>query len=233
VTIELPRDGLDAIEQYDSIKTLILRRDIPGWLEAEQKKGFPKKYELLVTQRGKQSRRSLASMSPAFFNIGTDAKPTTFEFVGGATWELVADAVEWAIARFRRTAPYREGKYSRSLMLLIGSRTAAAYNLRNITKAFTEKDRLYIAPTVAYANMLEVGYFTGYYKNARKGLGIMYYLAQEVNAKYGASVACRMIYVGMAGGGTVPALEFGVAGAFPSNSTRPARKSKKMRRGKR
>jgi hypothetical protein len=234
--LELPRDGLNAEAQYNEIKAAILRQDLPNILGQEQKRGFPKEYTLLMKQRGSEARRKLSTLSPAFFKIGTELSPTTFTFVSGANWAQVAEAAEYAIGVFKRHAPFRTGRYINSLSVQGQGRGISQRGIKKATEKFTEKDRLYIGPTVIYSASLEAGHFTGYYKNAKRG-GILYHVAKEVNVKYGVTVACRMIYTILVGGKmAMPVLEFGVAGAFASNSTRPGknrrrRKAAARRRG--
>jgi len=228
--LELPRDGLNAEAQYNEIKAAILRQDLPNILGQEQKRGFPKEYTLLMKQRGSEARRKLSTLSPAFFKIGTELSPTTFTFVSGANWAQVAEAAEYAIGVFKRHAPFRTGRYINSLLVQGQGRGISQRGIKKATEKFTEKDRLYIGPTVIYSASLEAGHFTGYYKNAKRG-GILYYVAKEVNAKYGAKVACRMVYTVLGGGKmAMPVLEFGVAGAFASNSTRPGKNRRRRAR---
>ncbi len=231
--LELPRDGLNAEAQYNEIKAAILRQDLPNILGQEQKRGFPKEYTLLMKQRGSEARRKLSTLSPAFFKIGTELSPTTFTFVSGANWAQVAEAAEYAIGVFKRHAPFRTGRYINSLLVQGQGRGISQRGIKTATQKFTEKDRLYIRPAVIYSASLEAGHFTGYYKNAKRG-GILYYVAKEVNAKYGAKVACRMVYTVMEGDKgeirAAPVLEFGVAGAFASNSTRPGKNRRRRAR---
>ena len=228
--LELPRDGLNAEAQYNEIKAAILRQDLPNILGQEQKRGFPKEYTLLMKQRGSEARRKLSTLSPAFFKIGTELSPTTFTFVSGANWAQVAEAAEYAIGVFKRHAPFRTARYINSLSVQGQGRSISQRGIKTATQKFTEKDRLYIRPAVIYSASLEAGHFTGYYKNAKRG-GILYHVAKEVNAKYGAKVACRMVYTVLGGGKmAMPVLEFGVAGAFASNSTRPGKNRRRRAR---
>ena len=228
--LELPKDGLNAEAQYNEIKAAILRRDLPGILKQEQKQGFSEDYTLLMKSRGREARRKLETLSPAFFKIGTERSPTTFTFVSGVNWAQIAEAAQFAISIFRRHAPFRTGKYINSLSVQGRGRRISQRGIKKATEKFTEKDRLYIGPTAIYSATIEAGHFTGYYQNPKRS-GIVYHVAKEVNAKYGASVACRMVYTVLEGGKmNMPVLEFGPAGSFASNSTRPGQNIRRRKR---
>ena len=232
--LDLPKDMFDPVAELAAIKREIIKVDLPRILKAEQDKGFPEDYTLLMTQRGRQTKRQLYTLSPEFFNIGNVRSPTTFEFVADGSWEQVVEAIKFAVATFIRRAPHRTGNYMNSLEIEAKGVRLRPGTLGNFVKTLDVKSSIYLGPTVDYAAALEAGHYTRYYQNPLRG-GILFYVAQEVNRKYGASVACRMVYMNMKGSEyTQPVLEFGVAGAFASNSTRPGtnirRRARRARR---
>jgi hypothetical protein len=235
VKVELPKDGFDAVEQYKQIKTSILKSDLPRILRDEQKQhDFPKDYDLIMTAKGRQSKRKLYTLNPNFFNIGNVRSPTTFEFVAGDDWEIVVEAIRFAVQTFIRRAPARTGRYINSLDIQGKGSQLRGSGLNTAVQKYDRTDRIYVGPTVDYASTIEAGHFTGYYQNALRG-GIIAYVVKQVRLKYGANISCRMIYMNLEGGRLMqPVLEFGVAGAFASNDARPGqnqrRRNKQARR---
>lgn len=234
MSVTLPKGLFDPVDQLAAIKREIIKQDLPRILASEQKKGFPEDYNLIMTQRGRRTKRKLYTLSPQFFNIGNVRSPTTFEFIGDGSWELAVEAIKYAVSLFIRRAPARTGKYLNSLEIEAGGYRLRPGGLKRMATTLDAKDRIYVGPTVEYASTLEAGNYTGYYQNALRG-GIMFYIAKAVNDKYGAAVSCRMIYMNLEGGKYAqPVLEFGIGGAFASNSTRPGtnirRRARRSRR---
>ena len=226
--LELPRDGLDATEQYKQIKNDILKLDLPHILADEQNNhNFPEDYDLIMTSKGKQTRRKLLRLDPNFFNIGNATRPTTFEFVAGDNWDIVMDAIRYAVQTFIRRAPALSGHYINSLDIQSNGTQVRGSGLNALATKLNRDDRIYVGPTAVYAAVLEAGHYTGYYANALRG-GIIAYVSKQVRLKFGASVSCRLIYMTPMGARTmVPVLEFGVAGAFASNDTVPGKAARK------
>jgi hypothetical protein len=234
VSVKIPKGGFEPAEELLAIKTAILKKDLPRILKTEQKKGFPEEYDLLMTQRGRQTKRQLRTLNPAFFNIGNVKSPTTFEFVADGNWETVVEAIKFAVSAFVRRAPTLTGRYINSLEIETGGRQLRAGGLSRVTQTLNAKSTILLGPTAEYSSTIEAGHYTGYYANALRG-GILYFVWREVVRKFGATVSCRMIYVNLAGSRLAqPVLEFGIAGAFASNATTPGtnirRRARKARR---
>ena len=197
--------------QLRQVKASIIRQDLPNILRQEQRDGFPRKYTLLLRQRGRETRRKLSTLQPRFFNIGTLARPTEINFVAGEGMQEVVEAVEFASLLFRRRAPVRSGDYVSSARMWVNGveRRPSRVN----PETLREGTRILFGPTTLYASTIEAGHHTGFYRNALRG-GIVRYVTEAVRNRYGASVAVRMVYQPR-NNMMIPLIEFGPAGAFP------------------
>ena len=226
----LPKGGFGPVQELFEIKTAILKRDLPRILKEEQEKGFPEDYALLMRQRGRQTKRKIYTLNPAFFNIGNVRSPTTFEFVADGTWEIVVEAIQFAVSVFIRRAPAPTGAYVNSLEIETGGRKLRPGGLSRVATTLTSESTVLLGPTVDYSSTIEAGHYTGYYQNALRD-GILYFVWREVVKKFGAAVSCRMIYSNLADGKLAqPVLEFGIAGAFASNATKPGQNIRRRAR---
>ena len=221
-------DDFSPEKQLRQVKASIIRGDLPNILSREQRKGFPKKYTLLLRQRGRETRRKLGTLHPDFFNIGTITRPTEINFVAGEGMQEVVEAVEFASLLFIRRAPVRSGKYVNSARVWVNG--VERRPSRIDPKKLSEGSSILFGPTAEYASTIEAGHFTGYYQNALRG-GIMRYVTDAVRSKFGASVAVRMIYRPY-GNIMVPLIEFGPAGAFTFSLGKTGARSRAARRRK-
>ena len=219
-------DDFSPDKQLLQVKTSIVRGDLPQILGREQRKGFPKKYQLLVRQRGRETRRQLKTLSPYYFKIGTMGRPTEFNFVAGEGFDTMLEAVAFASALFTRRAPYVSGEYLRSARVTLnGAETrVSAINKEKLTEA----SRVFFGPTVPYAAVIESGHYTKYYQPSLRG-GIMRYIINAVRDKFGASVSVRLVYV-FNGVYSIPQIEFGPAGAFAFKLARTGARARAARR---
>ena len=216
--------------QLRQVKASIIRGDLPNILSREQRKGFPKKYTLLLRQRGRETKRKLGTLHPDFFNIGTIARPTEINFVAGEGFASVVEAVEFASLLFIRRAPVRSGDYVGSAKVWVNGVERRPSRIR--PDQLKEGTSILFGPTTTYASTIEAGHYTGYYDNALRG-GIVRYVTEAVRDKYGASVAVRMVYRPY-GKTMIPLIEFGPAGAFPyslgDTGSRSRRRARAARR---
>ena len=197
--------------QLRQVKSSIIRQDLPQILAREQRRGFPKKYTLLLRQRNRETRRKIGTLHPDFFNIGTRTRPTEINFVAGEGMQSVVEAVEFASLLFRRRAPVRSGDYVNSARMWVNGveRRPSRIDPDKLKKGAS----ILFGPTTIYASTIEAGHYMGFYKNALRG-GIVRYVTEAVRDKYGASVAVRMVYQPR-NKMMIPLIEFGPAGAFP------------------
>ena len=229
--VTLPKNGWKATQQLLEIRTSILKKDLPNVIKDEQRSGdFPGEYDLIVTQKGKQAKRQLKTLSPYYFTIGTQSRPTLFEFVAGDDWGPVVDAIRFATSLFLRRAPMVSGDYASSLDIQGKGSRLRGTGLDQAVETYDSVDRIYVGPTVAYSAVIEAGHYTNYYQSALRG-GIMAYIAKEVRKRYGANVSCRLVYRAIGGSRfPSPVLEFGVAGQFASVDKKPGSNKRKSSR---
>ena len=222
---DLKFDSFSPDAQLRQVKASIVRGDLPQILKREQAKGFPKKYTLLLRQKGRETRRQLSTLSPDFFNIGTRRRPTEVNFVAGDGWDSVVEAVEFASRLFVRRAPVDTGAYSRSATVTVDGVPMRTTRIR--PERLKDSSRILFGPDIAYASTIEAGHFRRYYENPLRG-GIVRYVAEAVRDKYGASVAVRLVYR-TNGKYMVPKLEFGPAGAFPYSLGKTGARSRRRK----
>ena len=225
-------DNFSPEVQLRQVKASIIRQDLPQILKREQAKGFPKKYDLLLRQKGRETKRQISTLSPDFFNIGTLTRPTEINFVAGEGTQTMIEAIEFASRLFIRRAPFETGRYQRSAQVWIDGIPRSPGRLRPET--FKPGSVVQFGPTTEYASTIEAGHHTGYYNHSLRG-GIVRYVAQTVRDKYGASISVRMTYRPY-GKKMIPIIEFGPAGAFTfslgntgANAQRRARSSRRRR----
>ena len=214
--------------QLRQVKASILRGDLPNILSREQRKGFPKKYTLLLRQRGRETKRKLGTLHPDFFKIGTIARPTEINFVAGEGMQDVVKAVEFAARLFVRRAPVETGDYVGSAKVLVNGVPMRTTGIR--PDKLADGTTIFFGPDVPYASTIEAGHYTGYYNQPLRG-GIMRYVAEAVRDKFGASVAVRLVYR-TNGKYMVPQIEFGPAGAFTFSLGKTGARSRAARRRK-
>ena len=185
-------------------------------------------YELYVRQRGKLSKRKEKTLNPKFMTIGTNSKPTEYEYITGGSWETVVDAALDAYNMLIRRAPIRSGNYVGNMNLYVNGRITTRGGLRRVND--TENASIDILNVTEYATALEHGFYVGRYDNGRyKGSGIFLQVTREIRRKYGNSISLRFYFTRQFGG-TFPAIEIAPAGKFAGNDAKPGRGTSRRRR---
>ena len=202
--------------------------------EAVKAEMLPKKgpFDLYVRQGNKLTKRKEHTLDPRFMKIGTNTKPTEYEYITEASWQTVVDAVHDAWALVRRRSPFETGNYLSMTSLYVNDRrsTIGTFDKTNRDPADAVVSIANITP---YATALENGFYAGSYHNGQyKGEGIYLWVARELRRKYGNSISLRFTFTTV-NGRAVPAVEIAAAGVFAGNDTKPGRGSKRRRGRKR
>lgn len=217
----------EASSQLNTIKERILR-DVHGSLKLARRMGFPDTYkQLLLTNKGRTTKRQLKTIQAKYLSIGTDKKPLSFEFIYEQSWEKPIDAAADAWDRLIRRAPVKSGKYAENFRIMVGNRELTG---RLTNHKFKEGDTIVIVNMVPYAATIEAGFYKRYYETQKLSQGIMYWVTQRLRRRYGNDISVRFRYY-QGDKYQLPAIEIAPAGTFTTKDSRPGQK-KRVRRGR-
>lgn len=229
----------DIDQQVETILQDVVKRVVPEALREAQRDGFPEDeddYVLLLRNRGRESRRKLASINTRYLKIGTKRSPLEFKFVStsGGFASIVPIAIK-AYLMARKRAPYDEGDYLQNLGLFVGdSRYQVAVTIAQLrTFKFASTDSIFIASPVPYASTIEAGFYKGYYQDQTRSGGIMLHATRSLRKLFGSKAAIRHRYISMYVKYQVPVIEIAPLGAFASNDVLPGKAESRRRRRKR
>ena len=198
--------------------------------EAVQAEMLPKKgpFDLYVRQGNKLTKRKEHTLDPRFMRIGTNTKPTEYEYITEASWQTVIDAVHDAWALVRRRSPVDTGNYLSMTSLYLGSRRSS---IGTFDKHESPADTIVsIVNPTPYATAVEQGFVVGRYHNGQyRGEGIYLWVAREIRRKYGNSVSIRFSFT-QVNGRSVPAIEIAASGVFAGNDVKPGKRTRTRRR---
>ncbi|MGA0613242.1 hypothetical protein [Paracoccus sp. KR1-242] len=222
-----------AIQTINEAKanSLLMAKD---YMQSFQRKGEfptdPKDYQLLLRNRGSETRRRFDTIQPQYLILPFSLK---WQNTGTANMDAVVEASKYALHQMEKRSPYRSGKYLDSLTIYVnGVAQHSGYLNADMLDA---GDEIIIGPNVKYASTIERGFAKGYYETETISGGVIRPIAKMVRAKFSGKVACRFIYVVFKGTGhkmACPVIQIGPAGSFAQNDTTNT-STKKRRRGAR
>ena len=225
----LPK-SFDPTEQLLWVETQVLG-DVKSARREGVKAGMLDKkppHYLYVTEKGRIKKRKESTLNPKYMKIGTRASPTVYDYITEGNWETVAEAAETALSMLRRLAPAKTGKYAGDMQVLINGRITTASKLKTVND--TQDAVVTLTNFVPYATALEHGFYVGRYDDGKyKGQGIFLQVARSIRKMYGSNISLRFSFIAQAGG-TVPAIEIAVAGAFAGNDSKPNSGSTRRRK---
>lgn len=237
-------DNLKA--QIDAALNGVLKVDVPAALRSAQAKGFPldpNDYALLLRNRGKESRRKLSTVQAKYLTIGTARSPLSFTFVAKheVDVELLAKVALLTLERAFKRSPVRSGQYRRELDIYVGGLQTRRRLFGKLTDTYKSGESVFIMSPVAYASIIEHGFYKKYYVSRKRNGGILINVARAIRRIYGDRLAIRFIYVSAtkrgfedlgAGYGTFPAIQIGVKGSFAAVDTLPGTNKRRIRSGR-
>lgn len=220
--------------QLEEIKARVLRNDVPRAFEIAKRQGLPARTEkgawtLLVRNRGRQNRRDFGTLRPKFLRI-----PFELQWVGeGGDVRAVREAAEFALFELRKRAPVVTGDYRNSFEMRFNGRRVNATALGRAD--ISAGQSVFVMPNIAYAAIIEAGFYKRYYRTRSIPGGIVRPVARKVRRKFGDRVSARFIYMqgfNSSGGrgGTLPVIEISTSGAFGQNDSVPGRRPRRRRR---
>lgn len=231
VSVKIPEFAEGLEQDLFDIKKNIVRSDIPQYLKAQQREGFPDdpdEYTLFLRNRGREQKRKLETIRPQYLKIGTKRTPLSFNFVALSNIQDVLDAVKFAYKEARKRAPVRTGQYYDSIVVSAGTRLIDIYAAR--PSDFDEDTTFYISSATAYSAIIEWGFYKKYYKTQSLPKGILYWVTQKTRKAYEGKISIRFRYLAGSEGGTYPVIEIARAGEFAGNDRRPGSSRRRRRR---
>jgi hypothetical protein len=199
--------------------------DVRAALAEGQRNGFPtdaKDYTLFLQNGGRTSRRALATISPRFLRIGTRSRPLMFTFVGKGGMEVVIEAAQWAFSELQRRAPVRTGAYRAAMALSVNGGRSKASSLT--TDKLKDGDSVELYNQIDYASTIEA-------RRLRPG-GPFLSVVRDLNARYGSTISCRMIY-NQGAKYQYPVIQIKAAGEFLFSVTLPGQNERRRARARR
>lgn len=242
-SFDLKRFTTGLQSQIDSVLNNVLKVDVPNALKRAQAQGFPtdpNQYTLILRNRGKETRRQLKTIQAKFLRVGTQRSPLSFTFSDSSQVDidLLAKAARIAWERAVNRAPIRSGTYRNALDIYLGDLQSRRLLTRRLSDDYRSGESVFIMSPVAYASVIEHGFYKKFYETQRLTGGILLNVTRAIRRIYGGQLAIRLIYVsgdraGKGNGyGTFPAIEIGPKGSFAAVDTLPGTNKRRRRRGR-
>lgn len=233
--IEIADVKKDLDKQIDGIFFNILTKNIPAVLKKHNIED-PKSYTLLLKNRGSTRRRQLDTIRPMYLKIGT-GQPRFDFVVGEGSYQITAEIAVQAYNLAARRAPHRTGNYINNLTYFVINGAYSVqmswFGLKNYP--FKKGDMIAVTSAVAYASVIEAGFYKRYYATENLPGGILHKVAKDIFKKDGEKVAVSFRYLRL-DGGTFPCIVLAPLGQFAPTFTAPGshqrRQSGSMRRGR-
>lgn len=244
IATAFPKLIVELSEELAEVRRGIIR-DAKQILEQEQTDGFGEA-EIIVVNRGRQSRRKLSTLNSLapFIKIGTKNTPFEIRFVRRGAVGQLFEAAQFAWREVHRVAPRLTGDYLGSIAMVARPLTGPDKRLtlgqlqqyKSGAKRWPTGQVIAIHATAAHAVIIEAGFFTDYYKtnNALNGRGIFWGATQSTRERYGETNSIWFQFKGNQGGrGTWPEIVIAPPGTPQKRDSKPGQAARRKRSARR